>query len=258
MGGRSWRGFMRFSVLGGMAGAGVGGVMASFGVPVLTHFLMAAAVLGTVGAIAAPMMLPEPAKHLEESSEKGSRLAAFLHPHLLLLGVVTFCVLVGEGAMADWTAVYRPRGHGTGAAFAAVGFAAFSLAMTAGRLLADRVTAKLGRVRFVRYGGMLAAVGLGLGLLSHVPALAILGFACAGAGFSGIVPILFSAAGRTEGVASSAGIATVATMGFVGFLLGPPVIGIAADWTSLSWGLGVVVVTSAVAAVLAGFVGKAE
>ena len=158
--------------------------------------------------------------------------------------------------MGDWTAVYLHRGLGTGAGFAAVGFAVFSLAMTVGRLLADRVTAKLGAVRFVRYGGMLAAVGLAIGLLSHVPVVAILGFACAGAGFWGLVPILFAGGGRTGGVASSAGIATVATMGFVGFLLGPPVIGVVADWTSLSWGLGVVVVTSGVAAGLAGLVGS--
>ncbi len=251
-------GFHAFFSLGGMAGAGVGALMAALGVPVLTHFLMMAGVLGTMGAVAAPMMLPEPARHSEESAAKGSRLAAFLRPHLLLLGLVTFCVLVGEGAMGDWTAVYLHRGRGPGAGFAAVGFAVFSVAMTVGRLLADRVTAKLGRVRFVRYGGMLAAVGLGVGLLSHVPVLAILGFACAGAGFSGIVPILFSAAGRTAGVAPSAGIATVATMGFVGFLLGPPVIGVVADWMSLSWGLGVVVVTSGVAAGLGGFVGRGE
>ena len=179
-------------------------------------------------------MLPEPAKHLEESGANGSRLAAFFHPHLLLLGTVAFCVLVGEGAMADWTAVYLHRGLGTGVAFAAVGFAAFSLAMTGGRLIADRVTAAIGAVRFVRYGGILAATGLAVGLVSHVPAVALVGFVCVGAGFSGICPILFSAGGRTEGVAPSAGIATVATMGFVGFLLGPPVIGVMADWTNLS------------------------
>ncbi|HUO09802.1 MAG TPA: MFS transporter [Phycisphaerae bacterium] len=248
-------GFHALFSLGGMAGAAVGGLMAARGVPVLMHFAMAAGVLGTVGAVAAPMMLAEPARE-GTHEEHGSGWRAFLHPRLLMLGVVAFCVLVGEGAMADWTAVYLHRGLGTGLGFAAAGYAAFSLAMTGGRLVADRVTAAIGPVHFVRYGAALAAVGLAVGLASHVPMVALLGFACAGAGFSGICPILFSAGGRTKGVAPSEGIAAVATMGFVGFLIGPPVIGVVADWTSLTWGLGVVVLASGVAAGLAGRVGE--
>ncbi|MGN6368029.1 MAG: MFS transporter [Phycisphaerae bacterium] len=222
-------GFHALFSLGGMAGAAMGAAMAALGVGVLAHFLMVAAVMGTLGALAAPMMLADPPQE-ESRGEGGSRWAAFVHPHLVLLGAVTFCVLVGEGAMGDWTAVYLHRALGTGMGFAAAGYAVFSLAMTGGRLVADRVTAAIGPVRFVRYGAGLAACGLAAGLVSHVAVVAMLGFACAGVGFSGICPILFSAGGRTDGVAPSAGIATVATMGFVGFLIGPPVIWVVADW----------------------------
>jgi predicted MFS family arabinose efflux permease len=242
--------------LGGMAGAALGGVMASLGVSMLPHFLGAAALLGTAAMLTVPSMLPDPVKksvhpsaHLKTTSPP--KRSPFLHPTLLVLGTVTFCVLVGEGAMADWTAVYLHRALGTGLGFAAAGYATFSLAMTGGRLLADRITAKIGPVRFVRYGASLAAIGLAIGLLSHIPLIALLGFGCAGAGFSGIVPILFSAGGRTPGIPSSVGISAVATMGFVGFLIGPPAIGFAADMTSLSWALGIVVVASVIAALLA-------
>ncbi len=237
-----------------MAGAGVGGVMAALGVPVVVHFVGAAGILAMAAMVVTPWMLSDPV-HEQVAATNEKRGGWVLNRTLLLLGVVAFWVLVGEGAMADWTAVYLHRGLGTGPGLAAAGYAAFSLAMTGGRLAADRVTARLGAKGFVRCGGTLAAVGLGIGLISHVPVVAILGFACAGVGFSGIVPILFSAGGRTAGVKPSVGIAAVSTMGFVGFLIGPPVIGFASDWTSLTWGLGIVVVPSAVAAVLAGKVG---
>jgi predicted MFS family arabinose efflux permease len=240
--------------LGGMAGSIAGGMMAGLGVPIAAHFGVVAVAMAIVALLTTPWMLPDPphaAQPADDALKNSPRRGAFLNSTLLLLGTLAFCVSVGEGAMADWSAVYLHRGLGTGVGFAAVGYAVFSLAMTSGRFTADRSTARLGPRRLVQLGGTVAAVGLSMGLISHIPVLALIGFVCAGFGFAGVVPILFSAAARTPGVKPSVGISVVSTIGFLGFLLGPPAIGFAADWTSLSWALGIVVATSAIAVLLA-------
>lgn len=109
-----------------------------------------------------------------------------------------FFILMMEGAMSDWTAVYLKIDLGTGAAFAGLGYAVFSAAMAVGRLTGDRMVASFGPVAMVRWGSLLAAAGLGGALLLHDPVAAVVGFGLVGLGLANIVPILFSAAGRTR------------------------------------------------------------
>ena len=144
--------------------------------------------------------------------------------------------------MADWSAVYLRNVLGTGAGLAAAGFAAFSLMMALGRLSGDRLVGWLGPVATVRLGAAVAGVGLGLSLLFGNPLAAIVGFGCVGLGLANLVPVLFSAAGRTPGVAPGTGIAAVATLGYLGWLAGPPVIGLLAELITLAGALGVVAV----------------
>jgi fucose permease len=171
--------------------------------------------------------------------------------------VIAFCVLLGEGAMADWSAVYLSGTLETGPGFAAAGYAAFSLTMAAGRLIGDRLVQRLGPVTLVRSGGALAALGLGLSLAVGQPAVALVGFACAGAGFSIVFPVALSAAGRAKGVAPGPAIAAVSTAGYSGFLVGPPAIGFLAEAVGLGTALYVVVLLSATIAVLSRTVGAA-
>ncbi len=164
------------------------------------------------------------------------------------------CIMVSEGAMADWTPVYLGSVLGTGPGLAAAGYAVFSAAMTAGRLAGDRLTVRFGRVTLVRTGALLAAVGLTFALtLESVPA-ALFGFLCAGAGYSVIIPLVFSAAGRLDGRSAGPGLAAVTTAGYLGFLAGPAVIGFVAEASTLPVALGLVVVLSICGASLARFV----
>src|SRR5439155_325707 len=133
------------------------------------------------------------------------------------------------------------------AAVAALAYAAFSIAMTAGRLTGDRLTARLGAVALVRRGGLVAAVGLGAALIAGAPAAALVGFACLGAGLATVIPAVFRAAGNATSQPGPA-LATVSTTGYLGFLAGPPLIGALADATSLPTAL---VLLPALAAVLA-------
>jgi MFS family permease len=232
-----------FSV-GGMIGSGMGGMAAAARIDPFIHLSMAGLLLAVAAVFATGRLLSDlPGARLERS-----RARVALTP-LLGLAVIAFCVLVGEGAMADWTAVYLSRLTGPGTA--AAGYASFSLAMAGGRFAGDWLRGGLGSVALVRWGGLIAAAGLGAGLLSGSVNGALIGFACAGAGFSTIFPIACSAAGRKAGVNAQAGIATVTAFGYLGFVTGPPVIGLLAQMSSLRMALGFVVLLSAIAALLA-------
>jgi hypothetical protein len=110
----------------------------------------------------------------------------------------------------------------------------------------------------VRFGSALAAAGLTLALIHGEPISALIGFAAVGAGFATIVPQVFSAAGRTPGMDPGPALATTTTVGYSGFLIGPPVIGFAAEAIGLRGALGLIVATSLVAIVLAPNVRKRE
>ena len=171
-----------------------------------------------------------------------SRGPTFVKPTgvLLGLGVLVFFGLLTEGAMADWSAVYLHDVLGTDSATAAAGFAACSLMMAAGRFGGDRLTNRFGPQHLLRASGMLAAVGLGSGLLIGEPMTAILGFGLVGLGIANIIPVLFRTASRIPGVQAGTALAAVATTGYCGFLAGPPLIGFAAALTSLPIALGIV------------------
>lgn len=235
---------------GGLAGAATGGLVAAAGVGPLPHLSAVAALCAVAALIAYRPLLPASADAV------GDGAPAFARPTraLLGLGVISFCVLLGEGAMADWSAVYLNDTLSTGPGFAAAGYAAFSLTMAFGRLFGDRLTERLGPAVLVRACGALAAVGLGLALAAGQPYLALLGFACAGAGFSIVFPAALSAAGRTEGMAAGPALAAVSTAGYTGFLIGPPVIGFAAELLGLGGALYIVVILSAAIVLLAGAV----
>lgn len=231
--------------IGGLVGAGAAGVVAGLGVGARTHLIGAALVLAALVLVACTTLLTG----AREDEQQGPAFAAPSRV-LLTLGIVAFCSMLGEGAVADWSAVYLRSDLRASAGFAAAGFAAFSCAMALGRLFGDRLTLRLGPAAVVCTGGAIASAGLAVALVVDVPLALVLGFACVGAGLSCVVPNVFSAAGRAPGLAPGAGIAAVSTTGYFGFLAGPPAIGLLASLTTLRVGLGIVVLLCAVLALL--------
>jgi MFS family permease len=240
--------------IGGLAGASLGGLLATLGMSPRTHLCLIAVVLGLTALATFPHLLRFAELPASVPSKKRS---PFPLPSraLLALGVVALCSMMGEGAVADWSAVYLKRTMGTGEGLAAAGYAAFSIAMATGRFTGDWFSAHLPPVNLVRGGGLLAGIGLLLVLFAQHPVLALLGFACVGAGLATIVPTVFSAAGRTPGIPPSVAMATVTTMGYFGFLAGPPFIGFTAQLLGLRCALGIIVATSLVIVLLAPAVG---
>lgn len=238
--------------VGGMVGAACGGLVASLGVNPKAHLLGTALLLEMLVVLASRRLLPTDV----ESVTTGPTFALPTRS-LLNLGILAFCILLSEGAMADWSAVYLRQTLGTGPGLAASGYAVFSLAMAVCRLTGDRLTQHLGPVWMVRFGGTIAATGMGLSLVIAQPFATLIGFASVGVGLSCLVPIVFSAAGRTPGTTPGLALAAVTTTGYCGLLCGPPLIGFVADFLNLRVALGIVVVMSAMSAVLARTVARA-
>jgi MFS family permease len=222
-----------FSV-GGLAGAAAGGAIAGAGISPFAHFAAASVALGLIClGIGWPLLL-NAGEAKSHHAPEGAPLTTWQRPPALLvaLGFLAFCIMMGEGSMADWSAIYL-REQGADEATAAAGFAAFSIAMAAMRFAGDRLSARLGPAMLVYVGGAVAAAGLTFALALGGAGPAFFGFAAAGLGFSTIVPQVFSAAGRIPGISSGPAIATATTIGYTGFLLGPPLIGFAADYVGL-------------------------
>jgi MFS family permease len=235
--------------VGGLVGAALGGLIATQGLVVRSHLLGVGIVAAIIMALAARWLLTdEGARH-----ESGPSFA--LPPRaLLLLGCIAFGVLFCEGAIADWSAVYLRESLHSAPGIAATGFAVFSLLMAAGRLAGDSLALRLGPALVVRGGGALVALGIGLATASDLPAIAIVGFGLVGAGLACSFPLILSAVARTPGVAAGTAIAAIATSGYSGFLVGPPLIGTVAEALSLRAALGLLGLVGLIVALFGGAV----
>jgi predicted MFS family arabinose efflux permease len=169
---------------------------------------------------------------------------------VMLIGLLCFLVMMIEGAVGDWSGIYLRQDLGAGAAAAATGFTGFSLGMAVARLAGDRLNERLGAGRLVRGGMALVAVALGATLLIGEPIPAVVGFALVGLGIANAVPLLFSAAGRVPPAGPS--LAAVFTVGYTGFIVGPPLIGFLADSFGLPQTLGLLCLSAVTVGVLAG------
>src|SRR5215207_9458251 len=170
---------------------------------------------------------------------------------VVLLAFLCFLVMVTEGAMGDWGGLYLRQDLGAGAALAALAYSFFTAGMTAGRVVGDWVNKRIGAVALLRWGALLTGVPLAAMLLIGAPAAALAGLFLVGLGVANGVPLMFSAAGRQPDTPPGPGIAAVSSMGSLGFLAGPPLIGFVADAISLPWALSMLIAGAAVVFALA-------
>jgi len=232
--------------VGGLAGAALAGLAMSLAVgrESLVVWIGAAALGVVVGA--QPGLAP--------GAPAPRHTPVFARPRreLMALGALAFAGLLAEGAVADWSAVYLHDALGVGASYAAAGFAAFAAAMAIGRFAGDRAVDRFGPRRVLRVSGTIATAGLAVGLVSGSPGLAVAGFGAVGLGIANTIPLLFSAAARVPGMPPAIALAAVTTTGYLGFLVGPPLIGLVAELTSLPVALGLVCAGCALLAAGAG------
>ena len=159
---------------------------------------------------------------------------------VLLLGVVCFAVFLTEGTVLDWSAVYLTDVRNIPETLGGLGYTCFAVAMTAARLTGDRLIAWLGRLPVVFGGALIAAAGLAL--VTWVPSwqLSLTGYILIGAGCANIVPVMFSAVGRQTVMPQAAAVPAMTTMGYLGVLSGPAIIGYVAHYSSLSFAFSLI------------------
>ncbi|MGW3957190.1 MFS transporter [Streptomyces sp. NPDC004752] len=244
-------GFHAAFSLGGMIGAGLGGLVAGDLSP--TRHLLGLTVVGLlVTAAAGPALLrhepprpPEPAH--DAAAEAPRRVDGRTRGPVVVLGLIALCSAYGEGAMADWGALHLEQDLDTSPGVAAAGYSCFALAMTIGRLTGTALLERLGRARTVVAGGTVATVGMLLGSFTPSVWAALIGFAVTGLGLANLFPIAVERAGTLAG---PSGVAIASTLGYGGMLLGPPAIGLMADRFSLPAALTSVAVLAALAALI--------
>ncbi|WP_330342998.1 MFS transporter [Streptomyces sp. NBC_00557] len=239
--------------LGGMVGAGLGGLVAGALSP--TRHLLGLALIGLlVTAVAGRVLLRQapPAPRDRTPCARGE--TDGVAPRrtggrglVVVFGLVALCTAYGEGAMADWGALHLQQDLAASSGVAAAGYACFALAMTLGRASGTTLLERLGRARTVIGGGGVAALGMLLGSLAPSVWAALIGFAVTGLGLANLFPVAVERAGALTG---PSGVAVASTLGYGGMLLGPPAIGFMADWFSLPTALTSVAALSAVAAVI--------
>jgi MFS family permease len=231
---------------GALIGSLTGALGASVELPVALHLGATGLVLLALAAPLFPAMLRE-----ERSAGPRGPLFAWPRGRLLPLALIALVVLLAEGAVADWSAVYLRQELGAGAGAAGLAFTAFSLAMMAGRLAGDRVVAAWGRVRAVRVSALIALAGGTVVAAVPSTVAVVLGFAALGIGLACVVPLVFVAAAGDDPEPGPA-LAAVSTPGYLGFLLGPPVIGGLAELIGLGMALAVLPLLLAGVVALAG------
>jgi MFS family permease len=201
--------------------------------PILSLTAVALGCVGMLGA-ATPNFLP----YRKQLSEIPSRSFTLPRGKVLLIGVLCFIVFMGEGSITDWSGVLLMDFRNVSLNHAGLGYVAFASMMTLVRLTGDFVVTKLGR-KAVMLGGCLCAAS-GFIISATVPNMfaSIIGFGLVGIGLANVVPILFTASGKQDTMPANLALSSVTTMGYLGLLVGPPVLGFIAHQTTLLISLG--------------------
>ena len=240
-----------FSV-GAMAGAALTGALLRAGVDALVQLATIGIATAVVVCLAARWMLEA---HPAPPGDEPQQHFAWPRGALLVIGLMIFAGMSAEGAMYDWCVLYLKQEVHLSQDVAAMGYAAFTGAMALARFGGDALRARYSESSLLRTSAALTAVSMTVVLLSGNAAVSIVGYALVGAGLAPVVPILFNAATRVPGTSRAASIAAVSSIGYSGFMIGPPLIGGLAQAVSLTAAMWVVVFASAMLAIGARKVG---
>lgn len=223
----------------GMAlGAFAGAFFTKVGAGMFIHFT-SVSVISLITLFIARYYLVHDKPQVKTTEEPAFRLP---NAAMVSIGVIAFCSMLGEGAMADWSTNYMENIAKADQALAPLGLSAFALAMTIGRVFGDGARVKFGDRSLMVVCGVVATIGLAIAIIFSQPFIVIAGLFIVGIGLSAIVPIAYSIAGHTKDLSPGVALAMVTTVGYSGFLFGPPIIGFIAQWQNLRVALGLVAI----------------
>lgn len=226
-------GFHGMYSVGGIAGAGFMTLLLAMGVSVLTGCLLAVAAVIIMALVSVSGLLTyaNPAEGPVFAVPRGS---------VLIIGIICFAVFLTEGTVLDWSAVYLTDVRAIPVSLGGLGYTCFAIAMTVARLTGDRIISSLGRLPVVLGGALVAAAGMAMVTFIASWPLSLLGYTLVGAGCANIVPVMFSAAGRQTVMPQAVAIPAITTLGYLGVLSGPAVIGYVAHYTHLGFSFSLI------------------
>lgn len=231
--------------MAGFTGAAIGTFVVSNNITPLLHFCFVAAACVVSVILVRNYALPKDAGHPDQP--------LFVKPdeHLLKLGLIAFSCMVCEGTMFDWSGVYFQKVVAVPKEMTTLGYAAFMSTMAGGRFLGDWLVTKIGKKLVLESSGITIATGLLISVLFPYVVPATIGFLLVGIGVSSVVPLVYSSAGKSKTLSPGVALTAVSTIGFLGFLLGPPVVGFMAQAFSLRWSFTLIAVLGLGTTVLA-------
>ncbi|WP_315312610.1 MFS transporter [Pantoea vagans] len=226
-------GFHGMYSVGGIAGAGFMTLILAMGFSVLTGCLLAVAavIIMTLISVSGLLTYANPAEGPVFAVPRGS---------VLIIGIICFAVFLTEGTVLDWSAVYLTDVRAIPVSLGGLGYTCFAIAMTVARLTGDRIISSLGRLPVVLGGALVAAAGMAMVTFIASWPLSLLGYTLVGAGCANIVPVMFSAAGRQTVMPQAVAIPAITTLGYLGVLSGPAVIGYVAHYTHLGFSFSLI------------------
>jgi MFS family permease len=235
--------------IGLMIGALLGGFIARLGFDIQNHFYFIAGLNLVAIPIFYPNLLQDGSQTLDENKPKSSILN--LGSYLTILALVAFCGMLCEGAMADWITLYFKENVSTTSYATTIGFSSFALAMVIGRFTGDYISRNFGVSNILTLNGLLISMGMLITLLIPSIEFKIIGCFLTGLGISTIVPLIYSQAGNQKNIEPAIAIAGVSTIAYIGFLIGPVVIGYLADFFNLQSALMLLILLGLIASFVA-------
>lgn len=216
-----------FFSLGGFLGAGIGGLFLTKDVVPIYHLLVVIFILLVINLVFLKKYVNVSSEKLEDNTFNFNLITP-----LIVLGIISFFIMSTEGAIVDWSALYLEKVSLAKLSWIGLGYTIFSATMALGRFFGDAISNKFGSKPLILVGIFIASIGFTC-ILFVTPIIALIGFGLVGIGLSVVIPELFRLAGTVKGLDASIGISFVSGIGFLGFLVGPVLLGFLAELSSL-------------------------
>lgn len=226
--------------IGAFSAAAVSGWTMRMGYSTSIHFLIVSLMAAFIIIVGSFHLIPD-----EGLGDETSKVFVLPNRKMVLLGIICFCVAMSEGAMADWSSLYYRQIIHQLNTISTTGYTAFAMCMAAGRLAGDRLVQSFKHATVLKANGILILTGMTLSLSFDYPMTVMIGFALVGFGVSSVIPIVYMLAAKSKDMAPSAALAAVSSVGFTGFLVGPPLIGFIAHEIGLRMALIIVALLGA-------------
>ncbi|MEN9599285.1 MAG: hypothetical protein RL596_1604 [Bacteroidota bacterium] len=220
--------------LAGFTGAAIGTLLIARNINPMQHFMLIAGAMIALGLYMQQHILTK------DIGNPNQPIFAKPDSNLLKLGLIAFCCMAAEGTMFDWSGIYFQKIVAVPKNLTTLGYAAFMSTMAGGRFLGDRLVTNFGRKPILQASGIVIAIGLLIAVFFPFIITATIGFLFVGIGVSSVVPIVYSQAGKSTTMNAGVALAAVSSIGFLGFLIGPPLIGFIAELLGLQWSFGLI------------------